>query len=1114
MKKLVCYLVLAVFLLSPAGTASAKLFSGTFADIQGHWAESEIEAAYSQGLMLGTGVNEFGYKTFSPEEKVNRFQLAAVLARAFELDYGNMRFMQEPETSDYYYDLREEAWYSQAVVLGAVNHLFPPQGSFAGEENVSRIEVARSIYNAFQARGITIPMIMLMPLYDDTAQLSRDDANAMVFVSNTGIMKGNDNLFRPYDPIKRAELARVLNQCVKLIEMNPVQAGPVSVVKLECKEVKSESPLINIDLNIPVITGLQDKEIQARLNEVMENDARQRQEAMEQQAQLDSDFILAEPLHTYGIASRFNQYYVTRDILSFYVDYYTYTGGAHGMTDRVAYNFDLNTGQELALSDLFAPDSNHIEMINERVRSIIALNPEEYFEGEHGFQGINEEQRFYLENGNLIVYFLQYEIAPYAAGIRTFPVALPSAPDQQADSDEAAVMKLVSDFGSKLKNVSLLAPAEAVKNSLQENYGGLASPALLAKWQNDPDNAPGRAASSPWPERIDITVVEKLSDSSYEIKGEIITMTSVEMVNGGVAGKKPVILEAEKIDNRWLITSYEYEDAAVYSNGEYGFTFSLPESWQGYSIIAENWEGIDPESSTKENGPLISIRHPQWTEQNPRQDIPIMVFTHHQWNLIQQEELSVGAAPIPPKELDRNTKYVFALPARYNFAFPTGYEEVEKILESNPLRAFEPGSSIKPVEANIRINNFSCSHQQLTVTGTARVWEANVLYEVTDKNDKVLSNGFTTASIGAPEWGEFSFSIEGDLSEAHVLRVFAESAKDGSRMDTVEYFLKPFGRAEILAKEPGSILVEGVLDGYSDQPTRFYFAISPETIITDANNIQLSESQLQPGDELQIWVSYPGLVLESWPAQAGAGKIVRITDDIDWQGLAADFNPLAIDGLLAAIKNNPVAGAGNIEITADIKREFNQMGEDYRFFFMPEVSWYDFDSDGAAISYMIFTWSGEFGTFPESVPPYQAEARLRKVFAAPDDAYPPLIHQAYPKLVRFDGAAYSPWPESYNSDTMVYDLIELKERHDGNYTYYTATANEYGFDVNGHYEPGANEEFLLAKSKALGLDYDSTLEKLLANGQITGAEKSRTYKIEFRVDTNSPTPKIVAVDRR
>jgi hypothetical protein len=28
---------------------------------------------------------------------------------------------------------------------------------------------------------------------------------------------------------------------------------------------------------------------------------------------------------------------------------------------------------------------------------------------------------------------------------------------------------------------------------------------------------------------------------------------------------------------------------------------------------------------------------------------------------------------------------VFALPARYNYAFPTRYEEVEKILSSNPL---------------------------------------------------------------------------------------------------------------------------------------------------------------------------------------------------------------------------------------------------------------------------------------------------------------------------------------------------------------------------------------------------------------------------------------------
>ena len=62
-----------------------------------------------------------------------------------------------------------------------------------------------------------------------------------------------------------------------------------------------------------------------------------------------------------------------------------------------------------------------------------------------------------------------------------------------------------------------------------------------------------------------------------------------------------------------------------------------------------------------------------------------MIFTISQWNALQQDKFHIGAAPIGPSELGRNSRYVFALPARYNFAFPTGYQEVEKILKSNPL---------------------------------------------------------------------------------------------------------------------------------------------------------------------------------------------------------------------------------------------------------------------------------------------------------------------------------------------------------------------------------------------------------------------------------------------
>ncbi|WP_291637898.1 hypothetical protein [Clostridium sp.] len=125
----------------------------------------------------------------------------------------------------------------------------------------------------------------------------------------------------------------------------------------------------------------------------------------------------------------------------------------------------------------------------------------------------------------------------------------------------------------------------------------------------------------------------------------------------------------------------------VYKNTEYGFNFSLPKSWKGYSIITGKWTGSDIKSGNiVETGLTYSIRHPKWTSVKPRQDIPIMVFTVPQWELIKQEKLSVSAAPIGPSELGRNNNYVFALPARYNFAYPLGYEEVEQILKSNPLR--------------------------------------------------------------------------------------------------------------------------------------------------------------------------------------------------------------------------------------------------------------------------------------------------------------------------------------------------------------------------------------------------------------------------------------------
>lgn len=129
----------------------------------------------------------------------------------------------------------------------------------------------------------------------------------------------------------------------------------------------------------------------------------------------------------------------------------------------------------------------------------------------------------------------------------------------------------------------------------------------------------------------------------------------------------------------------------VYKNTQYGFDFILPENWKGYSIANEQWKGTPLDSTQKiaPAGPQVLIRSPKWTKQNPTQDIPIMVFKLQQWQELQQNKFSVSAAPIPPSELGQNSKYVFALPPRYNFAFLPGYQEVEQILQGKPLHPNE-----------------------------------------------------------------------------------------------------------------------------------------------------------------------------------------------------------------------------------------------------------------------------------------------------------------------------------------------------------------------------------------------------------------------------------------
>ncbi|ASW42266.1 DUF3298 and DUF4163 domain-containing protein [Clostridium isatidis] len=181
------------------------------------------------------------------------------------------------------------------------------------------------------------------------------------------------------------------------------------------KSFEESSEYLKVSVKIPQIIGLNNKEREREINN----------EIIEFTNNFVEENRIASEANRPGVPyESFVTYRVTNEekILSFYIDYYQYSGGAHGITIRKTYNIDITTGQNVELKDLFKEGFDYKEYINKEIQSQISINKEDYFPGKEGFTGIKDNQAFYIENGYIVIHFAYYEIAPYVAGMPQFKI--------------------------------------------------------------------------------------------------------------------------------------------------------------------------------------------------------------------------------------------------------------------------------------------------------------------------------------------------------------------------------------------------------------------------------------------------------------------------------------------------------------------------------------------------------------------------------------------------------------------------------------------------------------------------------------------------------------------
>lgn len=196
-------------------------------------------------------------------------------------------------------------------------------------------------------------------------------------------------------------------------------------IKIIEKDITKNLDYFKEDIKMPQFSdGYDEKKINL-INNVISKDILSKAEEAEKIAKkYFGEEKTEKPLFPYEVYSTYTSTEDNNQIFSLYNDYYEYLGGAHGMTTRTSYTVDKKRESLLTLKELFIEGYNYTDIINREIKAQINRNPDNYFDSGNIFKGISENQTFYIEDDDLVIYYQLYDIAPYVFGIPKFKIPL------------------------------------------------------------------------------------------------------------------------------------------------------------------------------------------------------------------------------------------------------------------------------------------------------------------------------------------------------------------------------------------------------------------------------------------------------------------------------------------------------------------------------------------------------------------------------------------------------------------------------------------------------------------------------------------------------------------
>lgn len=249
--------------------------------------------------------------------------------------------------------------------------------------------------------------------------------NKIKIDKNTNYYIGDDGIniyFNPYkESISKNNYEFTIPYNIFKSKIRNIRTDEI-VANIETQTISNKNKYINSVINIPIIMT-KNKSIEKNINDTIRNEI---MNFYNQSLEEAKEYVknLSDEQSKFIANTDFEVKKNSNNMLSIVVNYYKYSGGAHGDYKNIAYNVHMKDGKFLVLSDLFKENIDYKIVINNEIRKQIEalVKKDKDNANIYQFTTINDNQKFYVQDDNIVIFFDLYDIAPYAAGIPEFTI--------------------------------------------------------------------------------------------------------------------------------------------------------------------------------------------------------------------------------------------------------------------------------------------------------------------------------------------------------------------------------------------------------------------------------------------------------------------------------------------------------------------------------------------------------------------------------------------------------------------------------------------------------------------------------------------------------------------